>query len=108
MTANGDLAEGLAATCAGNFFSDGILSDAASGVATDRGLGADPGVRASYEFDSGLLFDNGGNHVPVAHPYNAVASAQHSSHFVLGTVIGAKQISRPRPRRPASRRFDLR
>ena len=89
MTATGDLADGLAVTCARDFFSDGVLSDADSGVAIDRGLGAALRARASYEFDAGLLFDNGGHHVPVAHPDNVAASAQHSSHFVLGTVIGA-------------------
>lgn len=90
MTATGDLAEGLAGTCAGDFFSDVVLRDADSGVATDRRLGAAPRMRAPYEFDAGPLFDNGGHHAPVAHPDNVAASAQHSSHFLLGTVIGAE------------------
>jgi hypothetical protein len=90
MTATGELAEGLAGTCAGDFLSDGVLSDVDLGVAIDRGLGAVPRARASYELDAGLLFDNGGHQVPAAHPDNVAASAQQRSHFGLGAIIGTK------------------
>lgn len=90
MTAAGDLAEGLIETCAGDLLSDGTLSDADSGVATDRGLGAGARMRDSYEFDAGPLFDSGGHHAPVAHPDNVAASAQQTIHFLWGTVIAVQ------------------
>ena len=61
----------------GIFSSDEVLRDADSGVAIDRGLGAGPRGRALYEFDDAeVLFDNGGRHLPVAHPDNVAAIAQ--------------------------------